>query len=234
MVMGSLEDREIAPTPLGHRRRLRERFRAVGRRGLSDHELLELLLTYALPRRDTKPLAKTLLRSFGGFTGVLDQPAGKLEAVSGIGPDSSALVALVRSCVERYFEHGVTKAKRIEGPDDIAQFVRMRLGPEQRECVMLLCLNDDNRLIHHAIVVEGTANRVALYPREIVREALLHNATGMILVHNHPAGNAVPSEEDHRMTKRIEDVTEQLGIRFLDHLIVGEGRTFSLLTGKAL
>jgi DNA repair protein RadC len=179
-------------------------------------------------------LAKTLLRSFGGFTGVLDQPAGKLEAVSGIGPDSSALVALVRSCVERYFEHGVTKAKRIEGPDDIAQFVRMRLGPEQRECVMLLCLNDDNRLIHHAIVVEGTANRVALYPREIVREALLHNATGMILVHNHPAGNAVPSEEDHRMTKRIEDVTEQLGIRFLDHLIVGEGRTFSLLTGKAL
>lgn len=224
-----------SPAPeKGHRRRLRERFRAVGRRGLADHEMLELLLTYAVPRRDTKPLAKALMRSFGSFAGVLDQPAEKLEAVSGIGPDSSALVSLVRSCVERYFEHGVTRAKRIEGPDDIARFVRARLGPEQRECVVMLCLNDDNRLIHHVTVAEGTANRVALYPREVVREALLHNATGMILVHNHPAGDAVPSEDDHRVTKRIQDVTGQLGIRFLDHLIVGEDRMFSLLTGKAL
>jgi DNA repair protein RadC len=218
----------------GHRRRLRERFRAVGRRGFADHEMLELLLTYAVPRRDTKPLAKALMRSFGSIAGVLDQPAEKLEAIAGLGPDSSTLVGLVRSCVERYFEHGVTRAKRIEGPDDIARFVRARLGPEQRECVVMLCLNDDNRLIHHAIVVEGTANRVVLYPREIVREALLHNATGMILVHNHPAGDAVPSEEDHRLTKRIRDVAEQLDIRFLDHLIVGAGRTFSLLTGKSI
>lgn len=233
-MVDSAELRERTPPVLGHRRRLRERFRAVGRRGLADHEMLELLLTYAVPRRDTKSLAKTLLRSFGGFTGVLDQPPEKLEAVSGIGPESSALVTLVRSCVERYFEHGVTKAKRIGGPDDIVRFVRAHLGPEQRECVMLLCLNDDNRLMHHAIVAEGTANRVTLYPREIVREALLHNATGVILIHNHPAGDAVPSEDDHQMTKRIQDVTEPLGIRFLDHLIVGEDRTFSLLTGKAL
>ena len=218
----------------GHRRRLRERFRAVGRRGLADHEMLELLLAYAVPRRDTKPLAKALLRSFGSFSAVLDQPSEKIEAVSGIGPDSAMLVNLVRCCVERYFERGLMKARRIESADDIARFVRAHLGPEQRECVMLLCLNDENRLIHHAKVAEGTANRVALYPREVVREALLHNATGLILIHNHPAGGAVPSEHDHRVTKRIQELASQLEIRFLDHLVVGQDRTFSLLTGKTV
>lgn len=218
----------------GHRRRLRERFHAVGRRGLADHEMLELLLSYAVPRRDTKPLAKALLRSFGSFSAVLDQPPEKIEAVAGIGPDSSVLVKLVRSCVERYFERRVMKARRIGSADDIARFVRAHLSPEQRECVMLLCLNDENRLIHYATVAEGTANRVALYPREVVREALLHNATGLILVHNHPACGAAPSEHDHRMTKRIQELAAQLEIRFLDHLVVGQDRTFSLLTGKVV
>lgn len=124
--------------------------------------MLELLLTYAVPRRDTKPLAKALLRAFGSFSAVLDQPAEKIEEISGIGPDSSVLVKVVRSCVERYFERGVMRARRIESADDIARFVRAHLGPEQRECVMLMCLNDENRLIHHAKVAEGTANRVAL------------------------------------------------------------------------
>ncbi len=227
-------ERESNRTLRGHRHRLRERLRKVGRHGLADHELLELLLTYAVPRRDTKAQAKTLLRLCGGFTGVLDQPPEKLETVSGIGPESSTLISLMKACMERYFEHGVTKAKRIEGPPDIVQFLRASLGSEQRECVMLLCLNDENRLIHHAIVAEGTANRVALYPREVVREGLLHNATGIILVHNHPAGDALPSDEDHTMTKRLQDITEPLGMRFLDHLIVAPRQTFSLLTGKVL
>jgi DNA repair protein RadC len=218
----------------GHRQRLRQRFRAVGRRGFADHEMLELLLTYAVPRRDTKMLSKSLLRSFGSFSGVLDQPTEKLQAVAGIGPDSAVLVQLVRCCVERYFERGVAKARRIESADDIARFARAHLGPEQRECVMLLCLNDDNRLIHHATVAEGTTNRVALYPREVVREALLHNATGLILVHNHPAGEVVPSEEDHKMTKRIQELATQLEIRFLDHLIVGQNAAFSLLSGRVV
>ena len=218
----------------GHRKRLRDRFRAVGRRGLSDHEMLELLLTYAVPRKDTKPLAKDLLRAFGSFSAVLDLPVERIEAVAGIGPDSSTLVSLVRSCVERYFERDLMKARRIGAADDIAQFIRAHLGSEQKECVMLLCLNDDNRLIHHSTVAAGTANRVALYPREVVREALLHNATGVILAHNHPAGEAVPSENDHKVTRRIQDLTAQLEIRFLDHLIVGQNEAFSLMTGRVV
>lgn len=221
-------------TGTGHRHRLRERFRAVGRRGLAEHELLELLLTYAVPRKDTKPIAKALLRSFGSIAAVLDQPTERIVAVSGIGPQSAVLFALVRSCVSRYFEHGVVRTRRIDGVEDVARFLRVHLGSEQRECVMLLCLNDNNRVIHHAIVAEGTANRVALYTREIVREALLHNATGMILVHNHPAGDAIPSEDDHWVTKRVQEAVSQLDIRFLDHLIVGQDKTFSLMTGKAV
>jgi DNA repair protein RadC len=196
--------------------------------------MLELLLTYALPRRDTKPLAKTLLKSFGSFAAVLAQPAANIETVAGLGPKSSGLVLLVRACVERYFERGVMQARRIESADEIARFVRAHLGAEQRECVMLLCLNDENRLIHYATIAEGTANRVALYPREVAREALLHNATGLILVHNHPAGEAVPSENDHQMTKHLQALATQLEIRFLDHLIVGQNAAFSLLTGKVV
>ena len=126
------------------------------------------------------------------------------------------------------------RARRIGSPRDITRFVRAHLGPQQRECVMLLCLDDDNRLLHHATVAAGTANRVALYPREIVREALLHNATGLILVHNHPVGDAVPSEADHRTTKRIQELAAQLELRFLDHLLVGRDKVFSLLTGQVV
>jgi DNA repair protein RadC len=196
--------------------------------------LIELLLTYAVPRQDTKPLAKALLRGFGSFSAVLDQPAEKLETVAGVGPESAVLLNLVQACVERYCEHRVKRARRIGAADDVARFVRAHLGPEQRECLMLLCLNDDNRLVHHATVAEGTTNRVAIYPREIVRVALLHNATGVILVHNHPAAEAVPSEQDHKVTKRIQSLADELGIRFLDHLVVGQDRVFSLLTGKAV
>ena len=218
----------------GHRRRLRDRFLKSGRRALADYELLELLLTYVIPRRDTKPIAKALLKKYRSFNSVLDQPTDRSESIEGIGPQSSAFLALIRSCIERYLEHKVERTKSISSPEDVAHFVRIQLGSRQRECLMVLYLNDSNRLIHHTVVTEGTVNRTAFYPREIVQKALIHNATGLIIVHNHPSGDPIPSERDHGITKKLEKITKEFDIKVRDHLIVTPEKTFSLKTGKLL
>lgn len=219
---------------LGHRERLRDRFREAGGASLADHELLELLLTFAVPRKDTKSTAKALLEKHSSFSAVLDQPWKELESCTGMGPSSGTLISLVRACINRYFEREVKSKKRIAAPADIAQLVRTCIPAKNRECLVLICLDDANRLGHHAIISEGTLNRLPVYPREIIKEALLHNASGIILAHSHPTGTSAPSEADHRITARLDELLLEMGIRFLDHLIVAPDAIFSLKTGELL
>ena len=114
------------------------------------------------------------------------------------------------------------------------QFVRVHLGAKQRECLMALYLSDSNRLLHHSIITEGTVNRTALYPREILREGITYNATGVIIVHNHPDGQPVPSDRDLEMTRKLEGIAAPLGIRLLDHMIVTRLQAYSIKKGKLL
>jgi len=221
-------------SPAGHRERLRQRFKKGGRYALADYELLELLLTYVIPRRDTKPLAKGLLRRHRSFNSVLNQPKEKLEAVDGVGDKASTLILLIRSCIERYLEQGVERRKRISSPQEVIHFLRARVGAQQRECLMALYLNDSNRLRHHAIVTEGTVNRTAFYPREIIRQGLSCNATGLIIVHNHPEGQAIPSDQDLEMTRKLEEAAAPLGLRLLDHIIVTRLEAYSIKKGELL
>lgn len=218
----------------GHRSRLRDRLLKAGREAFADYELLELLLTYALPRKDTKELAKTLIGRFGSFAAVLDQPRERLLEVKDIGPQAVTLLLAVRSAMARYLEQGVEHAKTISSPEDVAEFVRVTIGANQRECLAILCLNDANRLLHHHTVIEGTVDRAPFYPREILKTALLHNATGLIMVHNHPSGDPVPSENDHRITNKLRELSAEFAIRVHDHLIVTPRSAFSLMTGKLL
>lgn len=218
----------------GHRERLRDRFRQAGSASLADHELLELLLTYAIPRKDTKPIAKALLKKYKTFSAVLDQPAKELESCVGVGPSSSTLIPLVRACINRYFEQETKSRKRISTPSDVAQLVRTCMPAGNRESLVLLCLDDANRLGHSAVISEGTLNRLPVYPREIIKEALLHHASGIILAHNHPAGTSAPSEADHRITARLDELLLEMDIRFIDHLIVAPDSIFSLKTGELL
>ena len=218
----------------GHRERLRQRFRAAGGVSLADHELLELLLTYAVPRKDTKPTAKALLKKHNSFSSVLEQPLSELENCDGVGPASGTLISLVRACINRYFECEKKSGTRISAPRDIAKLARTCIPATNRECLVLLCLDDDNRLGHSAVISEGTLNRLPVYPREIIKEALLHNASAIILVHSHPAATSAPSEADHRITARLDELLLELGIRFVDHLIVAPDSIFSLKTGELL
>jgi DNA repair protein RadC len=218
----------------GHRERLRQRFLKNGRKSLADYELLELLLTYAIPRKDTKPMAKALLQKFKSFNAVLNQSTEGLIEIKGIGPQSSTFLSIMRSCIERYLEQNVEHAECISSPEEIVHFVRVELGARQRECLMTLYLSDSNRLLHHAVISEGTVNRTGFYPREILRQGLAHNATGLIIVHNHPNGQPIPSDNDLEMTKKIEEVSAHLAIRLLDHIIVTETQAYSVKTGKLL
>jgi DNA repair protein RadC len=218
----------------GHRNRLRKRFLKGGRSAFPDYELLELLLTYVIPRRDTKSTAKNLLRKFRSFNSVLNQPKDKLEAVDGVGRQASTYILVIRACIERYFEHRVERRKSISSTEEVMQFVRAQLGAKQRECLMAIYLTDNNRLLHHSIITEGTVNRTAFYPREILRQGIAYNATGLILVHNHPQGQPVPSEHDFEMTRKLQEVAAQLDIRLLDHLIVTGLEAYSIKTGKVL
>lgn len=235
---GRLELKTDMPTEKdhrhGHRSRLRARLLKAGREAFADYELLELLLAYSVPRKDTKALAKSLLERFGSFAAVLDQPRERLLEVKYVGPETVTFLLAIRSAMARYFEQGVEHSETISSPEDVAHFVRVHIGANQRECLLILCLNDANRLLHHLIVIEGTVDRAPFYPREILKAALLHNATGLIIVHNHPSGDPVPSDNDHLITGKLRELAAEFAIKVHDHLIVTPRTAFSLMTGKLL
>jgi len=218
----------------GHRGRLRERLLKGGRQAFADYELLELLLTYAIPRKDTKPIAKRLLEQFGSFAAVLDKPREQLLEIDGVGSKTYTFLFAIREFMARYLEQEVEYTQEISSPEDIAEFVKMHLGNESRECLLILYLNDANRLKHHSTVTQGTIDRAPFYPREILKTALLKDATGLIMVHNHPSGDPIPSENDHKITRQMEKLASEFNIKVHDHLIVTPHKVFSLKTGRLI
>jgi DNA repair protein RadC len=201
---------------------------------MADYELLELLLTYVIPRIDTKPLAKALIHQFGTLLAVLQQPYERLGKVDGIGPKSALLLKVVHAFLTRSMESAVEKYESISGPEDIFAFVRLHLGSRSRECVYALYLDNAKQVVHHCEVASGTIDRTAIFPREILKPAFMVDAVGFVLVHNHPDGLPVPSEEDHQLTEKIESLANSIGIRLIDHMIVTRTQAYSLKTGKLL
>jgi DNA repair protein RadC len=231
-------NRQPKPDYLGHRQRLRERFRRGGIEGFHDYELLELLLTYAIPRRDVKPIGKRLIKHFGTLSGVLDATPQEIEAVVGVGPASSTLICLVKETCGAYLAEKMRNREILSSPQAVLDFARVMLAGRPHESFMVIFLNTKNQVLHHRIVHEGTVNRAVIYPRRIVEEALAHHAAGLILVHNHPSGQSDPSAEDRHLTRALVEATRSIDIRVLDHLIVGRNGHFSfaergLLPGPA-
>lgn len=220
--------------PTGHRKRLRERFLNFGSGALADYELLELLLTYAIPRIDTKPIAKSLLNHFGTILNVFQQSPDRLLDIKGVGPQSATMLRVVQACLARSMERAVEQRKKIANPEDIFAYIRLQLGHNQNECIFAFYLDDARHVVHRAEVSKGTVDRTPFYTREILKPALAYNATGLILAHNHPEGEPVPSEIDLEMTKRLEAAAEALGIKLLDHMVVTRLQAYSIKTGKLL
>ncbi|MEE8044274.1 MAG: DNA repair protein RadC [Thermodesulfobacteriota bacterium] len=222
------------PHYINHRKRLRERFQKAGADGMHDYELLELLLTFSIPRRDVKPVAKKLINKFGSLPGVLDADQDELEKLKGLGPMSASLIRLVKELYCTYLAENMKKHDVLSSPDAVINFSRVMLSGLSNEVFMAIYINVKNEVIDYALLQEGTLDNVAVYPRRIIESALSRHASGVILVHNHPSGNPTPSKEDKLLTKEITDAAFALDIRVLDHLIVGKDGYFSFMENNLL
>ncbi|MFQ6090170.1 MAG: DNA repair protein RadC [Candidatus Bipolaricaulia bacterium] len=215
------------PHYIGHRERLRERFRQAGAEGLHDYELLELLLSYAIPRKDVKPLAKRLIERFGGLSGVLDAEQRELEEDAGLSSTTATLIHLVKELHGAYLAEQMEHRDLLSSPQAVVDFARVKLAGLPREALMVIYLNIKNEVIDHEVLHEGTVDRVTVYPRRIVEAALAHHAAGLILVHNHPSGHPEPSEDDRLLTRSVAAAARTVDIHLLDHIIVGRDGYFS-------
>lgn len=211
----------------GHRNRLRERFLQGGIRGFSDRDALELLLTYALPRKDTRELAHVLIDEFGSLGGVLSQPPSMLQKVPGMGPAAGVLLNLVTAISARALRPAAG-TRVLDSPGKVREYLSMILGPLRKERLMALLLDSSNRLITDCVLEFGTVDRASVHPRNLLEKVIATGATAVILVHNHPGGAVKASREDISLTSRLSELGRSLGFRVLDHLIVADGKTLSL------
>jgi len=218
---------EPPPGHLGHRARMRTRLLTAGPDGLLDHELLEMLLFQALPRRDTKPIARALLARFGSFANALAAPVRELQEVEGLGEAGTAALKVVQAAALRLLRAEVKDQPVLNNWDRLLAYLSATLAREPVEQFRLLFLDTKNRLIADEAQARGTVNHTPVYPREVVKRALELQATALILVHNHPSGDPTPSRADLEMTQEVKAAAGVLGITVHDHLIVGNGRHVS-------
>ncbi len=212
---------------LAHRKRLRSRFSDGGADAVPDYELLEMILYRALPRGDTKPLAKTLLKRFGDLNHVLAAPPPRLKEVTGVGDRVVFELKLMEAVGHRMARAKVMKQPILSSWDSLLSYCQTAMAHRDLEQFRVLYLDRKNVLIADEAQADGTVDHVPVYPREVVKRALELNASALILVHNHPSGDPNPSQSDVDMTYAIRDAAEVLGLVLHDHLIIGKGRELS-------
>ncbi|MDR3484556.1 MAG: DNA repair protein RadC [Bradyrhizobium sp.] len=212
----------------GHRMRLRERFLGAGPDALSDYELLEMVLFRALPRRDVKPLAKSLIAKFGSFAEAVHAPAARLREVAGLGDATITEIKLIAAAASRVAKGQLQQRTLLSSWNDVIDYCRTSMAFADKEQFRLLFLDKRNQLIADEVQQVGTVDHTPVYPREVIKRALELSATAIILVHNHPSGDPTPSQADIQMTRAIVDIAGPLGISVHDHIIVGKNGHASL------
>jgi len=210
------------PSPhAGHRERLRARFLSAGADALADYELLEMILFAAIPRKDTKPLAKTLIARFGTFADVLQAPETQLREVEGVSDGVVAQMKLIRASALRMMRQQVMHKPVLSTWNAVLDYCRVSMGFECKEHFRILFLDKKNNLIADEVQQSGTVDHTPVYVREVVKRALELSASALILVHNHPSGDPTPSRADIDMTLLIVAAAKPLGVTVHDHIIVG-------------
>jgi DNA repair protein RadC len=214
---------EVKPHYHGHRQRLREKFREHGHHPFADYELVELLLCLAIPREDVKPLAKRLLQQFGSLSSLLAAETKILLEIDGVGPAVVHVLKLVEAFITRSTHQKIIGKIVLQGWQQVIDYCLTTMSYQTREQLRLLFLDAKNQLIRDEVFENGTVNHLTVYPREIFRRALELEASGIILVHNHPSGDPMPSRADIDTTVKIQKIADELGIYLHDHLIIGQG-----------
>ncbi len=212
----------------GHRARLRKRLLDGGAEALAEHEVIEYLLMSSIPRRDVKPLARSLIKRFGGLAGVLNADPRALELHPGMGETSAAALKIVALAARRLARAEVREKPVLASWQALIDYLTIDMAHLTVERVRVLYLNAQNMLIHDEHVGDGSIDEAAIHPREVIRRALDLGATALILVHNHPSGSPEPSRADIQITNRISEAGRLLGIVVHDHIIIGREGHVSL------
>ena len=219
---------------VGHRERLRQKYLKAGHDGMLDYEKVELLLTFAISRRDVKPLAKELLKVFGSISGILDASADDLQKIPGVGPNISILLQMIRGFGQDYLYQKIQHRDIIETTEDILKYAKMKLAGLQKEVFLTIFVNTRNEVICSEILVEGTIDQLFLHPRELISRAIEKNARGIIMVHNHPGGSAKASAADIHLTNSIKMIANAMRIDIMDHLIITRDSCYSIGSEKLI
>ncbi|MCG6930296.1 MAG: DNA repair protein RadC [Desulfofustis sp.] len=207
----------------GHRERLRRRFLDAGLDGFTDAEVLELLLSFGTPRKDCKEPAKALLKTFKTFAGVLDAEPARLQAIEGIGPKNSFALEFVKEAADRYLKQRLRSRRYLKSSSEVVDYLLYSMKGLVVEAFTVIYLDSSLAIIDTEVAAQGTVNVNSVYPREIVKKALAHNAAALVVAHNHPSGSLSPSPQDRQLTRSLYLACSLMQIRLLDHLIIGDG-----------
>ena len=232
--LSGIAERPPKPHHLGHRDRLRQRFRHGGADALPDYELLELILFRAIPRRDTKPLAKALIARFGSFAETLSAPPERLKEVPGVGEAVVTELKIVHAAGLRLAKAEIRPRTLLSSWSAVLDYCRAAMAFAEREQFRILFLDKKNGLIADEVQGEGTVDHTPVYPREVIKRALELAASAIILVHNHPSGDPTPSTADIDMTRRLIEAGDKLAIKVHDHIIIGRNGHASFRTLKLM
>ena len=215
------------PSYIGHRQRIKEKYEKSGLEGCLDYEVLELVLSYAIPRKDTKPIAKELLARFKSLNAVLDADAKDLETIKGISRHSALFLRLLKDISVLYLEQGIHSRDLLSSPEVVCDYLKVALKGLANEEFKMLFLDNRNQLLAMETLKAGTVNRSVVFPRKVIERALYHHAVGIIIAHNHPAGTLEPSVEDQEVTRMISNALKIVDIKLLDHIIIGGNEYYS-------
>jgi len=206
----------------GHRQRLRERFLAGGLDGFHDYEVIELLLTLAMPRKDCKGAAKAALKRFKTLQGVLEATSRELGKINGIGPKNIFGIKLIKAVADRYLEKKLIHKDAINDSKMLFDYLYHSIGDKKREIFKVIFLNSKNQVIAARTISEGTLTASSVYPREVIQAAISHDSAALIFAHNHPSGDPKPSPEDVAITRQLVFAGKVMGMVVHEHLIIGD------------
>ena len=219
----SVEDRSRE----GHRKRLRERFNQSGLGAFLDYEIVELLLTLGTARKDCKRQAKEAIKRFKSLRGVLEAPPEELQKIKGITAHNVFVIKFMQEIAREFLKEQVLEKPYCRSSREVFDYLYHSMRDLKKEVFKVMFLDSQNRVVEIEDLFEGTLNASAIYPREIIQSAVKHNAVALIFVHNHPAGNPQPSDNDKQITQDLVFAGNIMQIKVLDHIVIGENRYFS-------